>query len=265
MQSVKTIILFILVSLSLPAVSADLEKFHARAPETSTVAVDHGVWTELLGRYIDTRDGLNYFRYGAVTDEDQEILEDYLDALQTVRVTVLDADSQFAYWVNLYNALTVWVILEHYPIESIRDISYGILTRGPWKEELVTVEDVELSLDNIEHDILRPVFADNRIHYAVNCASIGCPNLQDLAFTADNLESLLEIAASQYINHPRGVRIDDGELIVSSIYDWYQEDFGDDESEVIEHLIEYASDDLQANLSEFEEFDDYEYDWALNE
>ena len=127
-----------------------------------------------------------------MSEEDLEILDDYLQMLESVQVTDLNPDEQFAYWINLYNALTIWVILEHYPVESIQDISYGLLTRGPWKENLATVEGVDLSLDDIEHEILRPVFQDNRIHYAVNCASIGCPNLQSTAFTSNNLEDLLE-------------------------------------------------------------------------
>ena len=122
-----------------------------------------------------------------------------------------------------------------------------------------------MSLDNIEHEILRPIFADPRIHYAVNCASIGCPNLQETAFTADNLQDLLDQAAEQYINHPRGVRIESGELIVSSIFDWYAEDFGDDEEEIIEHFLDYVEDDLQEKLGVFDKIDDYEYDWNLNE
>lgn len=258
-------VVFILAGLIGPASAADLSIFHAPAPTTSSVNLDDSVWTTLLKKYIEAHDGLNYFQYSEVEDSDLELLENYLDERQAVVVTELTADQQFAYWVNLYNALTVWVILEHYPIDSIRDISYSLLTRGPWKEELVTVQGVDLSLDDIEHEILRPVFADSRIHYAVNCASIGCPNLQTMAFSSINLEALLEESARQYINHPRGVRIEGDELIVSSIFDWYQDDFGGSEIEVIEHLIEYALEPLQRKLRSFVEIDDYEYDWSLNE
>ncbi len=245
--------------------AADLTKFLSAPPKYSSHILDHSEWSALLSKYIDEREGLNYFAYGEVSDEDYDRLEVYLDELQDTSVTELTHEQRFAYWINLYNALTVWVILEHYPVDSIRNISFGLFTRGPWKEELVTVQNVELTLDNIEHDILRPFYEDNRIHYAVNCASIGCPNLQSVAFTADNLEHLLEKAAGEYVNHPRGVRVDDGELIVSSIYDWYREDFGDSELALIEHLSNYASDELKSELSQFEEIDDYDYDWALNE
>ncbi len=265
MKAIKISVFLILFSLGIPAFSGDLSIFHETAPESGSGIIDHTKWSDLLSNYIDDREGLNYFRYGDVNEEDLYILEDYLEMLQSVRVTKLDSDEQFAYWINLYNALTIWVILEHYPVESIREISYGLLTKGPWKENLATVEGVDLSLDDIEHEILRPVFQDSRIHYAVNCASIGCPNLQSTAFTSNNLEDLLEHSAEQYINHPRGARIEDGELIVSSIYDWYEEDFGGSQESVIEHLLEYASRTLERQLDGFDEIDDYEYDWALNE
>ena len=259
------LVVIILFSLIRSSDAADLSIFHRPAPQISSTVLDHSAWSVLLANYIEPNEGLNLFRYGEVSIADLDVLETYLQSLESVVVTDLTADQQFAYWVNLYNALTVWVILDHYPIDSIRDISFGLLSSGPWKEELVTVQDVELSLDNIEHDILRPKFADSRIHYAVNCASIGCPNLQPVAFTAATIESLLEDAARQYINHSRGVTIEDDELIVSSIYDWYEEDFGGSEAGVISHLAKYAVDDLKRQLREFEEIDDYEYDWSLNE
>ncbi len=265
MNILRLTVTLILLSPIVPANSADLSMFHAEAPGASNVSLDHSGWTALLTKYIDERAGLNYFRYGEVSPPDLELLEEYIEALQAVTVTDLTAGQQFAYWINLYNALTVWVILDHYPVDSIRDISYGLLTRGPWKEALVTVQDVDLSLDNIEHDILRPVFSDSRIHYAVNCASIGCPNLQPAAFTADNLEEQLEKAAAEYINHPRGARVEDEELIVSKIYDWYRDDFGESDLDVVDHLAEYASGSLADALADFDEIDDYEYDWALNE
>ncbi len=262
---VSVVLVSLLWMLCRPVYAADLFIFHALAPDTSETVLDHSSWSEFLSKYIEPQDGLNYFRYGEVSETDSKALDDYLVGLQSVVVTELTDEQQFAYWVNLYNALTVRVILDHYPIESIRDISFGLLSRGPWKKSLVTVQNVDLSLDDIEHGILRPVYEDERIHYAVNCASIGCPNLQTMAFSEKNLESLLEQSARQYVNHTRGVKIVDGELIVSSIYKWYEADFGDSEAEVIEHLIEYASDELKTKLDEFDEIDDYEYDWSLNE
>lgn len=241
----------------------DFQEYWSQHGESG--GVDHGAWTKILQEYIEDDNGLHLFRYGDVTAEDRHLIERYIDGLVQVTVTELGKDEQFAYWVNLYNAVTIKVIIDHYPLESIRDISFGFLSLGPWKEKLVEVEGFELSLDDIEHKILRPIFADNRVHYAVNCASMGCPNLQDTAFSAESLEEMLDEAARQYVNHPRGVEVVGGEVIASKIYSWYSEDFGEEEEEIIEHLVQYADSALAAQLMEFDEIEDYRYDWALNE
>lgn len=243
----------------------DLVRYFSAAGADGAVEVDHAPWDRLLKRYILKQDGINLFRYSDVADDDLDRLSDYLEYLQSLNVTGLAPDQQFAYWVNLYNALTIQVILDHYPVDSIKDISYGLLSRGPWKEELVMVEGFSLSLDDIEHGILRPLFQDSRIHYAVNCASISCPNLQDEAFTAPALESLLEASAVEYINSYRGVEVIEGDLVISSIYDWYAGDFGSSDQAIIEHLADYADPDLVAELERFETIDRYRYNWDLNE
>ncbi len=242
--------------------------FWNRADETSSVTVDHTVWSDFLDSYLvtDSSDGVNRVRYGAVSSGDREELEDYISSLERVEVRALNSKEQMAYWINLYNALTVQVILDHFPVESIRDIdiSPGLFSDGPWGAELLQIEGKEVSLNDIEHRILRPVFLDNRIHYAVNCASIGCPNLRPRAYTAKNLEKMLEAGAREYVNNPRGARFEGSRLVVSSIYDWFQEDFGDSEEEVIEHLIAYASPDLAAKLKAYRGRLRYEYDWDTN-
>ena len=163
--------------------------------------------------------------------------------------------------------MTVKLILDHYPVDTIRDIdiSPGWFSNGPWDAKLLTIEEEKVSLNDIEHRILRPIFKDNRIHYAVNCASIGCPNLQPLAFTATNMDEQLEIGAKTYVNSPRGVRMVKGKLYVSSIYVWFQEDFGSNKRGVIKHLLQYANEDLADALRTYDKrLYDY-YDWNLNE
>lgn len=235
------------------------------APDAIT-SVDHTPWDALLSRYISVdEDGVNLFRYGSVGAEDRARLNAYIAMLEKVAVTDLADVEQLAYWINLYNAVTVRVILDHYPVDSIIDIRFEWYDRGPWKQKLATVEGMELSLDDIEHEIVRPIFGDNRIHYALNCASIGCPNLQPHAYTRDNLEQLLETAAREYINHPRGVRLKGDELVVSSLYEWYEEDFGQNRRQVIEHFKQYAQPPLRQRLGRVDEIDDFFYDWSLND
>ncbi len=243
------------------------ERWTANDP-ASTETIDHGAWSDLLARYLVTgSDGVNRFAYGRVTSEDARRLEDYIAGLAAVEISTYDRRQQMAYWINLYNALTVKVILDHYPVGSIRDIdiSPGLFSDGPWGKKLVTIEGEKVALDDIEHQILRPIWKDPRIHYAVNCASIGCPNLRPEPFLADRLDRQLDEAAIDFVNHPRAVRVDAGGVVTSSIYHWFEDDFGGDDPDVIAHLKGYARPDLAMRLEGQTAIDDHHYDWRLND
>ena len=230
--------------------------------------IDHGAWESLLGRYIvPSEGGLNLFAYSKVGAADKAALKDYLGRLVGTAVSSYNRGEQLAYWINLYNALTAGVVLDHYPVDSIRDIdiSPGLFADGPWGRKLVTVEGEALSLDDIEHRILRPIWRDPRIHYAVNCASIGCPNLQSRAYTAATVEGKLEEGARDYINSARGVFIDNGTVTVSKIYDWFHADFGGTDAAVLAHLLRYAAPALKRRLAAIGAIHEVAYDWRLND
>jgi hypothetical protein len=235
----------------------------------SLIIIDHADLDLILQRYVDANhpSGINRFKYSSVSQKDRLALKDYLQYMQDVEVSGLNRDEQKAYWINLYNALTVDVILNHYPVKSIRDIdiSPGFFSNGPWDAKLLKIEGQEISLNDIEHRILRPIWQDNRIHYAVNCASLGCPNIQSQAFTSQNLDMLLEKAASDFINHPRGVSFTRNRLRVSSIYFWFQADFGDSEKGIIQHLKKYLSPENIRKSNAMQKKMSHQYDWNLNE
>ncbi len=205
----------------------------------STATIDHSAWDRFIKAYlVPGRDGINRLAYGRVSVADRGALARTLDALAAVAISRYTRDEQLAYWINLYNALTVKTILDHYPVESIRDIdiSPGWFSFGPWDKKSIEVEDEWLSLNDIEHRILRPIWRDARVHYAVNCASLGCPNLAPTAYNAKTMEASLTEAAREYINHPRGVSIEGGRLTVTAIYEWFVADFGGDEKCVLDHI-----------------------------
>jgi hypothetical protein len=256
---------FISFSSAMAAPSARLwERWDAHS-QSSTKTIDHSDWGQILSRNVHRDpDGINRFAYSSISDRDRNDLKDYLKNLSTVSISQYNRKQQLAYWINLYNAITVDKVISEYPVESIRDISSGFFSSGPWSLKLVKVENEELTLDDIEHRILRPIWKDARIHYAVNCASIGCPNLQKTAFTAENTEALMEQGARDYINHPRGVRVTNGELEVSSIYIWFQDDFGGNDAGVIEHIRQYASNPLKQALKGITSIDDDFYNWKIN-
>ena len=267
---VAAALLVVTPSFALAAPSSALLEFWNASDETNAETIDHSAWQNLLTAYLSSHpSGVNRFDYAALkaSDEDRTKLADYLAHLQAHDPRTYARAEQKAYWINFYNALTVQVVVNAYPVDSIRDIHESwIPLSGPWDDVHATVAGQELTLNNIEHGILRPIWRDNRIHYAVNCASYGCPNQSPAVFTAANTEELLDASARAYINHPRGVDfVADDFLVISSIYDWYVEDFGGNQTSVLAHLIQYAEAGLVARLKEFAGSVDYEYDWNLNQ
>jgi hypothetical protein len=263
------VVLAILVgsNLAQAAPKAELWARWQKHEPASTQKIDHGAWNRFLkNNVIVASAGINLVRYQTVGPEDQKLLQDYLRALQAIPLSNHNRNEQKAYWINLYNAATVDLVVSRFPIASIRDIniSPGLFVRGPWGAKLLTVEGEKLSLDDIEHRILRPIWKDNRVHYALNCASLGCPNLQPAAYTSDNVETLLEKGAREFINHPRGVSLQKGKLVVSSIYIWFQEDFGRDAEELMEHWQKYAAPALADGLEKYQGGLAHDYDWRLN-
>lgn len=247
---------------------AELWERWARHDPAATARVDHGAWDAFLARHLQVVEGgVNRIAYGAVPSADRQALAAYLDALAATQVSTLNRAEQRAYWINFYNALTVKVVLDHHPVASIGDIdiSPGLFANGPWGKKLATVEGEALSLDDMEHRILRPIWRDPRIHYAVNCASIGCPNLRTVAFTAANADRLMEEGARDYVNHPRGASLAGGRLVVSKIYDWFKADFGGTDAGVIAHLRQYAAPPLADGLAVATRIADTVYDWSLND
>jgi len=229
----------------------------------------------LLARHVvPHEDGVTRLRYAAwkASAADLRALDAWIEQAAARRPTAMPRNEAFAFWANLYNALTLKVVLERYPVRSIRDIrSTGVpfdprQFSGPWRTRLVTVEGRRMSLDDIEHETMRPTFRDPRVHYAVNCASIGCPNLWPRAWRAETLERELDAAAAAFVNHPRGVTVlPDGRLRVSSIYSWFREDFGNSEAGVVAHLRQHAVPALAARLGERTTIAEDAYDWALND
>ena len=267
---VAVALLVVTPSFALAAPSSALLEFWNASDETNAETIDHSAWQNLLTAYLSSHpSGVSRFDYAALkaSDEDRTKLADYLAHLQAHDPRTYARVEQKAYWINFYNALTVQVVVNAYPVDSIRDIHESwIPLSGPWDDVHATVAGQELTLNNIEHGILRPIWRDNRIHYAVNCASYGCPNQSPAVFTAANTEELLDASARAYINHPRGVDfVDDDFLMISSIYNWYVEDFGNSQETVLAHLIQYAEAGLAARLKDFAGSVDYEYDWNLNQ
>lgn len=226
----------------------------------------HGDFSELLSRFvIKGADGLNRVDYRGLKASRGK-LSAYLARMQAIDAASLAPQAAKAYWINLYNAKTLDVVLDRYPVKSIRDINLGggFLAKGPWKKKLLKVSGVDLSLDDIEHKIARKIWKDPRLHYGFNCASVGCPNLGTKAYGAKGLNQQLDQAARDYINHPRGVSATASGLQISKIYDWYEEDFGT-KAQLKAHWKRYANADLASKLNQISTIKGYSYNWSLND
>lgn len=234
---------------------------------------------EVHGKHQGRRENLSRIDYASVRPRDRQLLREYLTRMQSVTVSDLNRREQRAYWLNLHNALVVSIILDHYPVSSVLDIDLSDepIRRGPWPAKLISVEDRPLSLDNIAHNILRPIWQDERTIYGLSCGALGCPEVVPTAFTGSNVDELLDQAAARFINHPRGAAIremnkqrdaleGDGRLFASSIYIWFAEDFGEDGSdkEIIAHLRRYADERLSPMLRRAGEIDSHEFNWKIN-
>ena len=185
--------------------------------------------------------------------EDQEALKDYLHMLAGNHPTdAWPRSEKMAYWINAYNAFTIQLILENYPLSSITDLDNGKV----WDREWIELGDQTYSLNNIEHNILRPHFQDARIHFAVNCAAESCPPLLNKAYTAQNLKQTLDLQTRSFINNPAYNKISKQSVTVSKIFDWYGEDFDN----LIQYLNKYSETTIASNASVSYE----NYNWSLN-
>lgn len=250
-----------LISTSIDAApKAKLIEFWDDSEENSLFDVDHSPWDDILSKYVTHHDsGVNRFAYEKVTAEDKAKLQRYLEEAQLMDPRQLTRARQKAYWLNLFNAGVTFQIIESAPKKSIKEISSAKL----WRKKRFYIAMQKLSLDDIEHGIVRPLFKDPRVHFAFASGTVGSANILHRAFREDNIEELLDFNTREFLNHERGVDYKNGKLILSSIFKWYQADFGDDFSDVKLFLTQYLLPEKLAHLDQNKSAS-YDYDWGLN-
>ncbi len=216
------------------------------------------LYAELLDKYV--KNGV--VDYQGFKNEEAK-LDRYLKILEDTDPKKLPRNEQFAFYINAYNAWTIKLILSAYPdIKSIKDL--GSLFKSPWKKKIALIDGDVITLDNIEHDILRPRFKDSRIHFAVNYASKSCPPLRSEPYRGDVLERQLTEMTEAFINNPTYNRLQENTLYLSSIFKWYSEDFKDD---IVGFFRQYAKGELKRRLQEQAgkiQVEYLDYDWSLN-
>lgn len=224
----------------------------------SSATVDQSLYAGLLKKYV--KEGV--VDYKGFKNEEAR-LDQYLKVLEKTDTKKLSRDEQFAFYINAYNAWTIKLILSGYPgIKSIKDL--GSIFKSPWKKKICRIDGDIITLDHIEHDILRPRFKDPRVHFAINCASKGCPPLRSEPYRGDVLDQQLDEMAGAFINDPRHNRLEGQKLYVSSIFKWFKEDFNND---IVGFFLKYAQGDLKKELDSNREKINIKYltyDWSLN-
>ena len=253
---------------SMAAPKSELWSYWSAYQSQSSVKVDHQIWQALLSRYVLlSEDGIHRVAYGEFDEKAKAKLREYLDAMARIAPTQLNRDEQLAYWINLYNAQTIQVVLDHPRKKSI--LSMGpFFSLGPWDESYLTIENKPITLNDIEHRILRPIWQDHRLHYVLNCASIGCPNLSQTAYRATSIAQQMADAQIAFLQHPRAISFTDrGELQLTSLFDWYLADFAPDVFGLLAYLAVQRPDlaaDLAAMAGNADAKINYVYDWDLN-
>lgn len=232
--------------------------FFQLGPVAAGPTVDHSIFGELLARHVKAG-VVNYAGFKA----EEGKLDQYLTVLENTNPDALNRDEQFAFFVNAYNAWTIKLILTGYPgVKSIKDL--GSIFQSPWKKEFVRINGKTLTLDDIEHNILRPRFKDPRVHFAINCASKSCPPLISEPYRGSVLNIQLDQVTRNFINTPGNCRLEGDTLWVSSIFKWFSEDFNDDP---VGFHQKYSTGDLKQRLQEKGgrlNVRYLDYDWSLN-
>ncbi len=233
---------------------------------------DYDAWTKLLARHYDPDRGMSY---QALKAQDGKTLADLRQRLGTVDAEALAPPDRLAYWINVYNVNVVATVVDHYPVNSIRDISTDPIVRlNVFKKDTVPAKGGPISLNDVENAKIREPFKDPRIHFAINCAARSCPPIRPEAFTGARIGEQLDDQARRFLNDPRrGVQIEskgaDGIVIhVTKVMDWFADDFAKWGGGQVAFIRKYVSADKQKQIDAARgkvKLDFYSYDWALND
>jgi hypothetical protein len=222
------------------------------APSLSAQApVSHAGWDALLKKHVSPEGRVNYVGFR----QDKAALQQYLDLLKNnPPAASASRNDKLAFWINAYNAFTVKLIVDNYPLKSIRDLG------EPWDRKFIQIGPQILSLNDIEHTIIRKQFEEPRIHFAVNCASRSCPELRNEAYSAARLSEQLDQQARRYLNNPAQNQLQPSQAALSQLFSWYQGDFTKQGS-----LTDFINRYSKVKLLPSAAISYRDYDWSLNQ
>lgn len=249
------LLLLLLQACSVPSCGS------TRVPVSDLPPPEHTQWTQLLQKHVNEEGMVDYEKFR----QDRKLLKAYLTSLENnpPNPDRWSKEEQLAYWINLYNAFTIELVLDHYPLGSIKDIGSKIqipFINSPWDIKLINIKGKKFDLNNIEHNIIREEFDEPRIHFALVCAAVSCPKLRQEAYTAEKLDQQLTDQAKAFLANNTKNKISPGKIIISNLFKWYKGDFTKRGS-LIEYLNLYAPVKILPGAS----VTYMDYNWALNE
>jgi hypothetical protein len=238
------------------------------AGSVSMDKVDHSAWDALLQKYVDQDGYVNYHSWHG-SSADRQALTGYLNSLSRVNPQTRDSqDARFAFWINAYNAVTIHGILREYPTTSIRNHTAKLIGYNIWKDLQLYVGGRAHSLEHIEHETLRKM-GDPRIHFAIVCASIGCPRLLNQAYTSGKVQQQLEVNAKDFFGRSQNFRYDAGRqrFYLSSILNWFAEDFGNGPAAQLRTISQWLPDNASQAAAQrgTGSVSFLDYNWNLND
>ncbi|HEY7213819.1 MAG TPA: DUF547 domain-containing protein [Thermoanaerobaculia bacterium] len=239
-------------------------------PAGAAVPPDYRAWGELLAKYYDPAQGMNY---KALKAQDKQTLDELRRRLATADIQTLSRQDQLAYWINLYNISVVGIVVDNYPVESIRDLSTDPLIRlNIFKKDLVDTKRGKVSLNDIENEKIRDGFKDPRIHFAINCAAKSCPPIRPEPYVGSRVSEQLDDQARKFLNGPMGVRVEKkgGGIVLytTKVMDWFADDFAKWGGGQIAFIVRYVNSDKRKPIDAAGNQVDlkfYDYDWKLND
>ncbi|MBO2008546.1 DUF547 domain-containing protein [Hymenobacter negativus] len=230
------------------------------AVAATSALVDHSAFDKLLKKHVSAQGLVDYKGFQA----DEQVFNQYLAMLsKTPPAANWSKAEQMAYWLNAYNAFTIRLILDHYPVQSIKDIGAKIkipFVTTPWAAKFFSIAGEKMSLDNIEHGILRKKFDDPRIHFALVCAALSCPRLRNEAYTAAKLDGQLEDQGRDFLNNPAKNKPGKAAAQLSKYFDWYKGDWTQNNLSVAKWVNKYATVKMDDNTK----ITYLDYNWNLN-
>lgn len=262
------LVILALITTSLNAApSAQLWDYWDKSDQSSQAKIDFKPWQNFLDKYVVQKEDQTFVNYAEVSEKDKQNLAKMIGDYAKIDILKYNKNKQLAYWINMYNMLTIRVILQHYPVKSITNIDKGWFGNSKiWDQKVVKIDNKELTLNDIEHRIIRPIWHDPRVHSAVNCASISCPNLSKEPYQGNQINSQLNKSFTTWINSSKGFEIKDNNIYISKIFYWYGSDFGS-QTQMRQFIAKYLTNKTkkEAILNDNKTIYYQSYNWNLNQ